>query len=63
MSSVVKGKNSETQALNQRDAAEAKGQKAGAKQIPQGGQVGDGEVVRIQAPSPHHTDDEIGKIK
>ncbi len=63
MRSVVKGKNSETQALNQRDTAEAKGQKAGSQQIPQGGQVGDGEIVRIQAPSPHHTDDEVGNIK
>ena len=35
-------------------------EEAGPQQIPQGRQVGDGEVVRVQAPSPHHTDDEVG---
>lgn len=62
-SSGVKGKNSETKALNQWDTVEAEGQKPGAQQIPQGGQIGDGEVVRVQTQSPHHTDDEIGNVK
>lgn len=57
------GKHSETQALNQGDAAEAEGQKARPQQVPQSGQVGDGEVVRVQAPPPHRADDEVGKVK
>lgn len=60
---VKRGNNSETQALKQWDTAEAEGQKAGTQQVPQGGQVGDGEVVRVQTPSPHHTDDEVCDIK
>ncbi len=62
-SSGVKRKNSETKAVNQWDTAEAEGQKPGAQQIPQGGQIGDGEVVRVQTPSPHHMDDEVSNIK
>lgn len=62
-SSGVEGLSSETQALNQWDTAKAEGQKPGAQQVPQGGQVGDGEVVWVQTPSPHHTDDKVGDIK
>lgn len=54
---------SETQALDQGDAAEAEGQEAGPQQVPQRGQVGDGEVVRVQTPSPHQADDEVGNVK
>lgn len=56
-------RDSETQALQQRDAAEAQGKKAGAQQVPQGRQVGDGEVVRVQAPPPHQADDEVGDVE
>lgn len=56
-------RDSETQALEQRDAAEAQGKEAGAQQVPQGRQVGDGEVVRVQAPPPHQADDEVGDVE
>ena len=62
-SSAAEGLSSETQALNQWDTAKAEGQKPGAQQVPKGRQVGDGEVVRVQTPSPHHADDEVGNIK
>lgn len=32
---------------------EAEGQEAGPQQVPQSGQVGDGEVVRVHASAPH----------
>lgn len=57
------GRDSETQALEQQDAAEAQGKKAGAQQVPKGRQVGDGEVVRVQAPPPHQADDEVGDVE
>lgn len=57
------GENSETQTLNQRDAAEAESQEASAQQVPQSGQVRDGEVVGVQTPSPHYSDDEVSNIK
>lgn len=54
---------SETQSLEQRDGAEAQGQEAGAQQVAQRRQVGDGEVVWVQAPPPHQTDDEVGDVE
>lgn len=56
-------KPSETQSLEQRDGAEAQSQEAGAQQVAQRSQVGDGEVVRVQAPPPHQADDEVGDIE
>lgn len=42
---------------------EAEGEEAGPQQVTHSSQVGDGEVVRVQTPSPHHTDDEVGDVK
>lgn len=54
---------SETHGLEQRDGAEAQGEEAGAQQVAQRRQVGDGEVVRVQAPPPHQADDEVGDVE
>lgn len=54
---------SETQRLDQRDGAEAQGEEASAQQVAQRRQVGDGEVVRVQAPPPHQADDEVGDVE
>lgn len=54
---------SETHSLEQRDGAEAQGEEAGAQQVAQRRQVGDGEVVRVQAPPPHQADDEVGDVE
>lgn len=61
--SWVSGEDSQAQTLNQRDGAETEGQEAGAQQVPQSRQVGDGEVVGVQTSSPHQTDNEIGNIE
>lgn len=53
----------ETQTLEQRDAAEAQSEEAGAQQVTQRRQVGDGEVVRVQALPPHQADDEVGDVE
>lgn len=54
---------SETQSLEQRDGAEAQRQEAGAQQVAQPRQVGDGEVVWVQAPPPHQADNEVGDVE
>lgn len=57
------GGHSETEALNQGDAVKAQGQKAGSQKITNGGQIWNGEVVRIHTRPPHQTDNKVGNIK
>lgn len=49
--------------MNKPNQAETDSQESGAQEIPQGSEVGDGEIIRIQCLPPHQAHNKVSHIE